>query len=73
MPDAGAARTLPTWLKVVAVGGGVVLVVGLIALVGLLVPPVGEAIRGAPVVDVVLVVGTVVVLGTTIRAALRRR
>ena len=41
----GPARTLPTWLKVVAVGGGVVLVVGLVALVGLLVPPVGEAIQ----------------------------
>jgi hypothetical protein len=67
------ARPIPAWLKVVAVGGGVVLVVGLVALVGLLVPPVGQAIRGAPVVVVVLVVGTVLVLGTTIRAALRRR
>lgn len=64
---------MPTWLKVLAAAAGVVLVVGLIALVGLLVPPVGEAIRDAPVVVVVLVVGTVVVLGTTIRAALRRR
>ncbi len=64
---------LPTWSKVVAVGVGVVLVVGLVALVALLVPPVGEAIRGAPVVVVVLIVGTVLVLGTTIRAALRRR
>jgi len=66
-------RVLPTWLKVVAAGGGVVLVVGLVALAGLLVPAVGEAIRGAPVVVVVLVVGTVLVLGSTIRAALRRR
>lgn len=73
MPDAGPARALPTWLRIVAVGGGVVLMVGLVALVGLLVPPVGEAIRGAPVVVVVLVVGTALVLGTTIRAALRRR
>ena len=73
MRDASPARPLPTWLKVLAVGGGVVLVVGLVALIGLLVPPVGEAIQGAPVVVVVLVVGTVVVLGSTIRAALRRR
>jgi hypothetical protein len=73
MPETGSARTLPTWLKVLAVGVGVVLVVGLIALLGLLVPPVGEAIQGAPVMVVVLVVGTLVVLGMTIRAALRRR
>ena len=59
--------------KVVAVGGVVVVVVGLVALIGLLVPPVGEAIKTAPVVVVVLVVGTALVLGTTIRAALRRR
>jgi hypothetical protein len=67
------SRPLPTWLKVIAAGAGVVLVVGLVALVGLLVPPVGEAIRQAPIVVIVLVVGTVLVLGTTIRAALRRR
>jgi hypothetical protein len=73
MPEPGPARRLPAWLRIVAVGGGVVLVVGLVALVGLLVPPVGEAIQRAPVVVVVLVVGTVLVLGTTIRAALRRR
>ena len=51
------------------------LVVGLVALIGLIVPPVGEAIRQAPVVVIVLVVGTVLVLATTIRghaaAALR--
>ena len=64
---------LPTWSKVVAVGVGVVLVVGLVALVALLVPPVGEAIRSAPVVVILLIVVTVLVLGTTIRAALRRR
>ena len=40
---------LPTWSKVVVVGSGVVLAVGLVALVALL------------------------VLGTTLRAALRRR
>ncbi len=66
-------RPLPTWLKVVAIGAGVVLAVGLVALVALLVPPVGEAVRQAPVVVIVLVVGTVVVLWTTIRAAMRRR
>ncbi|MET1232154.1 MAG: hypothetical protein ABWY52_04815 [Candidatus Limnocylindrales bacterium] len=66
-------RTLPTWLKVVIVGGGVVLVVGLVALVGLLVAPVGDAIRQAPVIVIVLVVGTVLVLATTIRAGMRRR
>jgi hypothetical protein len=66
-------RVLPTWLKVIAAGAGAVLVVGLVALLGLLVPPIGEAIRQAPIVVIVLVVGTVLVLGTTIRAALRRR
>jgi hypothetical protein len=66
-------RTMPTWLKVVIVGCGVVLVVGLVALVGLLVAPVGAAIRQAPVIVIVLVVGTVIVLATTIRAGLRRR
>jgi Na+/melibiose symporter-like transporter len=66
-------RSLPTWAKVVALGGAVVLAVGLVALVALLVPPIGDAIRGAPVVVVVLVVGTVVVLWTTIRSTLRRR
>ncbi len=66
-------RTLPTWLKVVVVGGGVVLVVGLVALIGLIVPPVGEAIRQAPIIVIVLVVGTVLVLATTIRATMRRR
>jgi ABC-type Fe3+-siderophore transport system permease subunit len=66
-------RTLPTWLKVIVLGACVVLAVGLVALIGLLVPPIGEAIRGAPVVVVVLVVGTVLVLGSTIRATLRRR
>lgn len=66
-------RTLPTWLKVVLAGAGVVLVVGLVALVGLIVPPVGEAIRQAPIIVIVLVVGTVLVLATTIRATLRRR
>jgi hypothetical protein len=64
---------LPTWSKVVVVGSGVVLAVGLVALVALLVPPVGEAIRDAPVIVVVLVLGTLLVLGTTLRAALRRR
>ena len=49
------------------------LAVGLVALVALLVPPVGEAVRQAPVVVIVLVVGTVAVLWTTIRAATRRR
>ena len=67
------SRRLPTWLKVAATGGGVIVVVGLVALLGLLVPPVGDAIRQAPVVVVVLVVGTILVLGSTIRAALRRR
>ena len=43
-------------------GVGVVLVVGLVALVGLIVPPVGEAIRQAPIIVIVLVVGTVAVL-----------
>ena len=66
-------RRLPTWLKVVVAGGGVVLVVGLVALIGLIVPPVGEAIRQAPIIVIVLVVGTVLVLATTIRATLRRR
>ena len=65
-------RRLPSWLKVLAIAGGVVLAVGLVALVALLVPPVGEAVRQAPVVVIVLVVGTVVVLWTTIRAATRR-
>jgi len=64
---------LPTWSKVVVVGSGVVLAVGLVALVALLVPPVGEAIRDAPVIVIVLVLGTLLVLGTTLRAALRRR
>lgn len=54
-------------------GAGVVLVVGFVALIALLVPPIGEAIRGAPVMVIVLVVGTVVVLGATIRSATRRR
>ena len=66
-------RPVPTWLKVVAVGGGVVSAVAVVALIALLVPPIGEAIRSAPVVVVVLVVGTLLVLGSTIRAALRRR
>jgi len=66
-------RGLPTWSKVIAVGAGVVLVVGFVALIALLVPPIGEAIRGAPVMVIVLVVGTVVVLGATIRSATRRR
>ncbi|HEY8198424.1 MAG TPA: hypothetical protein VIF44_01530 [Candidatus Limnocylindrales bacterium] len=65
-------RPLPSWLKVLAVSVGVVLAVGLVALVTLLVPPVGEAVRQAPVVVIVLVVGTVAVLWTTIRAATRR-
>jgi uncharacterized membrane protein YqjE len=65
-------RPLPSWLKVLAIGVGVVLAVGLVALVTLLVPPVGEAVRQAPVVVIVLVVGTVAVLWTTIRAATRR-
>jgi uncharacterized membrane protein YqjE len=65
-------RPLPSWLKVLAIGVGVVLAVGLVALVALLVPPVGEAVRQAPVVVIVLVVGTVAVLWTTIRAATRR-
>ena len=64
---------LPVWSKVVLVGIGVVVAVGLVALLAVLVPPVGEAIRSAPVVVVVLIAGTVLVLGTTIRAALRRR
>jgi hypothetical protein len=67
------SRASPAWLKVIAAGAGVVLSVGLVALLGLLLPPIGEAIRQAPVVVIVLVVGTVLVLGTTIRAALRRR
>jgi hypothetical protein len=67
------SRALPTWLKVVVAGGGVIVVVGLVALLGLLVPRVGEAIREAPVVVVVLVIGTAIVLGGTIRAGLRRR
>ena len=66
-------RPLPSWLKVLAIAAGVVLAVGLVALVALLVPPVGEAVRQAPVVVIVLVVGTVAVLWTTIRAAMRRR
>ena len=65
-------RRLPSWLRVLAIAAGVVLTVGLVALVALLVPPVGEAVRQAPVVVIVLVVGTVVVLWTTIRAATRR-
>ena len=66
-------RQLPSWLKVLAIALGVVLAVGLVALVALLVPPVGEAVRQAPVVVIVLVVGTVAVLWTTIRAATRGR
>ena len=66
-------RPLPPWLKVLAIAAGVVLAVGLIALVALLVPPVGDAVRQAPVVVIVLVVGTLAVLWTTIRAATRRR
>ncbi len=66
-------RPLPTWLKVAAIAAGVVLAVGLVALVALLVPPVGDAVRQAPIVVIVLVVGTVAVLWTTIRAATRRR
>ena len=66
-------RPLPPWLKVLGIAVVVVLAVGLVALVALLVPPVGEAVRQAPVVVIVLVVGTVVVLWTTIRAATRRR
>ena len=66
-------RPLPSWLRVLAIAAGVVLAVGLVALVALLVPPVGEAVRQAPVVVIVLVVGTVAVLWTTIRAAMRRR
>jgi uncharacterized membrane protein YqjE len=67
------ARQLPSWLKVLAIAAGVMLAVGLVALVALLVPPVGEAVRQAPIVVIVLVVGTVGVLWTTIRAATRRR
>lgn len=66
-------RPLPSWLKVLAIGVFVVLAVGLIALVALFIPPIGEAVRRAPVVVIVLVVGTVAVLWTTIRAAMRRR
>jgi len=64
---------MPMWARIAAVAAGVVLVVGFVALVALLVPPVGEAIRSGPVIVVVLVVGTLYVLATTIRAALRRR
>ena len=64
---------MPTLARIVAVAAGVVLIVGFVALVALLVPPVGEAIRSGPVIVVVLVVGTLFVLATTIRAALRRR
>ncbi|HVQ22316.1 MAG TPA: hypothetical protein VMT36_03520 [Candidatus Saccharimonadia bacterium] len=67
------AGQLPPWLKVLGIAAGVVLAVGLVALVALLVPPVGDAVRRAPVMVVVLVVGTVAVLWTTIRAAMRRR
>jgi len=66
-------RPLPSWLKVLAIAVGIVLAVGLVALVALFVPPVGEAVRQAPIVVIVLVVGTVAVLWTTIRAAMRRR
>jgi uncharacterized membrane protein YqjE len=65
-------RPWPSWLKVLAIALGVVLAVGLVALVALLVPPFGEAVRQAPVVVIVLVVGTVAVLWTTIRATMRR-
>ena len=65
-------RSLPTWLRVVLLASLAVLVVGAVALLALLVPPVGEAIRGAPVVVAVLVVGTVAVLALTVRASLRR-
>jgi hypothetical protein len=66
-------RPWPSWLKVLVIAVGVVLAVALVALVALFVPPVGEAVRQAPVVVIVLVVGTVAVLWTTIRAAMRRR
>ena len=66
-------RPVPPWLKVVGIAAAIVLAVGLVALVALLVPPVGAAVRQAPVVVIVLVVGTVAVLWTTIRAAMRRR
>ena len=63
---------MPTWARIGAITAGVVLVVGLVALIALVVPPVGEAFRDAPVIVIVLVIGTVLVLATTIRAALRR-
>ena len=65
-------RPWPSWLKVLVITVGVLLAVALVALVALFVPPVGEAVRQAPVVVIVLVVGTVAVLWTTIRAAMRR-
>lgn len=82
MPDPDdAAASQPTekmssgrsaWLKVLAIGIGVVAVVGAVALLAQVVAPVGVAIREGPVVVAVLVVGTVLVLALAIRAAAGR-
>ncbi|HEY8169148.1 MAG: hypothetical protein ACHQ02_03040 [Candidatus Limnocylindrales bacterium] len=66
-------RPLPAWLKVLAIGAVVVLTVGAAALLAIVVPPVGDAVRQAPVVVIVLIAGTLLVLGATIRGSIRRR
>ena len=67
------ARPLPSWLKALGLGLAVVLVVGGLAILAALVPPLGDAVARSPVTIVVLIVGTVLVLGATIRSTLRRR
>jgi len=59
--------------QVFLVAAAVVLGVGGVALLALLVPPVGDILRTAPVVVAVLVVVTLAVLVGSIRASLGRR
>jgi len=59
--------------QVLLAAAAVVLGVGALALLALLVPPVGDVLRRAPVVVVGLVVVTLAVLIGSIRASLGRR
>ena len=59
--------------RVLAIGALIVVAVLAVELLGLLIPPFGEAMRQAPIVVVVLVVVTTGVLAASVIGTLRRR